>query len=270
MNIGVVFRPQMPPEDLPAVVSFAEDAGLPELWFWEDCFLESGVSMATAALAWTTRLRVGVGLFPVPLRNPALLAMELATLARLFPERSIATVGHGVPGWMRQVGGGARSPMTLLSEYTDALRDLLDGRTVDVRGSYVHLERVTLEWPPHRRPELLVGARGPRTLSLAAERSDGVLLDSVADVAMVRSARELMVSRREELDLSGEPVVSVYTEIDQPAESRHLVERVQTRVAALADAGADRVVLHGSAMAPDPRPLIEALREADLIGVNAG
>ena len=47
---------------------------------------------------------VGVGLLPVPLRNPALLAMELATVARLWPDRLVATLGHGVLEWMGQVG----------------------------------------------------------------------------------------------------------------------------------------------------------------------
>ena len=42
----------------------AEDAGLEELWLWEDCFLEGGISAASATLAWTERLRVGVGLLP--------------------------------------------------------------------------------------------------------------------------------------------------------------------------------------------------------------
>ena len=37
--------------------------------------------------AWTDRVRVGIGLAPVPLRNVALLAMEVAAIHRLFPGR---------------------------------------------------------------------------------------------------------------------------------------------------------------------------------------
>ena len=73
---------------------------------WEDCFKESGIASATAALAWTSRIRVGIGLLPVPLRNVALTAMELATLERMFPGRLIAGIGHGVqPGWSRSGPG---------------------------------------------------------------------------------------------------------------------------------------------------------------------
>ena len=58
---GVVFRPQLPPEDLRTVVTHAEAAGVAELWLWEDCFLEGGLTTAAAALAWSDRLVVGVG-----------------------------------------------------------------------------------------------------------------------------------------------------------------------------------------------------------------
>ena len=94
----------------------ADAAGLEELWLWEDCFRESGLAPAAAVLAWTERIRVGVGLYPVPLRNVALTAMELASVERLFPGRHIVGVGHGVQEWMGQVGARVESPVTLLRE----------------------------------------------------------------------------------------------------------------------------------------------------------
>ncbi len=262
MSVGVVFRPQQPPEGLESVVRAADEAGVPELWLWEDCFLEGGLTAATAALAWSRQLRVGVGLLPVPLRNPALLAMEVATLGRLWPDRFVATLGHGVQGWMAQVGGAVESPMTLLREYAEAVRDLLDGRRVTTSGRYVSLDGVALEWPPPRRPQLLVGARGPRSISLAGELGDGVLLDSVADAAAVRQARSLVDEAREASGRSGPAVVKVYTEVDPTLSGAVLAELVGARVAELREAGADTVVLQGTAEDPDPRPLIEALAVA--------
>ena len=93
-------------------------------------------------------MRVGIGLLPVPLRNPALAAMEIATLARLFPDRFVPALGHGVLDWMGQVGARVASPMTLLREHAVAVRELLDGERVDVDGRYVHLDGVALDWPP--------------------------------------------------------------------------------------------------------------------------
>lgn len=68
-GLGAVFRPQLAPERLRAVARVADEVGLEELWLWEDCFREGGISTAAAALAWTERVRVGVGLLPVPDRK---------------------------------------------------------------------------------------------------------------------------------------------------------------------------------------------------------
>lgn len=193
-TLGLIFPPDQPPERLRAVAQGADRAGIPELWLWEDCFAESGMAPAAAVLAWTERISVGVGLFPVPLRNVALTAMEIATLDRLFPGRLLPGIGHGVLDWMGQVGARVASPLTLLEEYGTALRRLLDGETVTSEGRYVTLDDVTLRWPPARVP-LYVGAVGPKTLAVAGRVGDGVILtsdtqDIAAALAIARSARE--------------------------------------------------------------------------------
>ena len=252
MTLGVVVRPQLAPEELEAVVRYVDRAGVPQLWLWEDCFLEGGTTSATAALAWTEQVQVGVGLFPAPLRNPALLAMELATVLRLWPARFLPALGHGVQSWMAQVGAQVESPMTLLREYALAVRALLDGDRVDVDGRYVRLDGVALDWPPTTRPELLLGARGARTIRLAGEVADGVLLDSVTDPERVRAARRLVDEGR-----ATPARVTVYTQVEP--------HEVEERVSLLRDAGADTVVLQGSGERPDPRPLVDALVDAALL-----
>lgn len=246
---GVVFRPQSPPEDLRATVTAAEAAGVDELWLWEDCFLEGGLTSAAAALAWTDRITVGIGLLPVPLRNPAVVAMEIATLARMFPGRFVPAVGHGVLDWMAQVGARAASPMTLLREHADAVRRLVHGETVTVAGRYVRLDGVALDWPPAVVPPLLIGARGPKTVALAGEIGDGVLLDAGADVAA--AAEGATAAAR------ATPQVVAFTEVDPAGPG--LAERVAAAIARQALAGASTVVLQGTEESPDPAPLIEAL-----------
>ncbi|GAA1969129.1 LLM class flavin-dependent oxidoreductase [Nocardioides panacihumi] len=256
-TIGLTFRPQLPPEELQAVVGAADAAAVDELWLWEDCFLEGGLTSAVAALAWSTRLRVAVGVLPVPLRNPALAAMEAATLARLFPGRFVLGLGHGVQDWMRQVGAGVDSPMTLLREHATAVRDLLAGRTVDVDGRYVRLAGVTLDWPPPEQPELLLAGRGPKTVRLAGEIADGVILDGEGTLDDVRRARDLVDEARAAAGRPGRARVVAYTPVDtRPSD---LANRIAELVAVVAAAGADTVVLEAPEDAPDPGPIIEAL-----------
>ena len=209
-RLGVVFIPQFPPERLRDVAQAADDAGLDELWLWEDCFRESGVAAASAALAWTRRLRVGVGLLPVPLRNVALTAMELATMCRLFPGRLEVGVGHGVQDWMAQVGARVESPMTLLREYLTALQSLLHGQNVTADGRYVHLDQVALDWPPAEPPPVLTGAIGPRSLALSGELADGTILTGGTTPDEVREKRAVIDDARAAAGRPGPQPVVVY------------------------------------------------------------
>jgi 5,10-methylenetetrahydromethanopterin reductase len=188
MQLGIASPPTLPPERLREVAVAADSAGLDELWVWEDCFKQSGVASAAAALAWTTRIRVGIGLLPAPLRNVALCAMELATLERMFPGRLVAGAGHGVQDWMAQSGARVASPMTLLEEYASALRALLAGERVSVQGRYVRLDDVALDWPPTTPPPLMLGGAGPRSLALAGRLGDGTLLSTALAEDEIREA----------------------------------------------------------------------------------
>ncbi|MFE0512507.1 LLM class flavin-dependent oxidoreductase [Streptomyces sp. NPDC058964] len=271
-GLGAVFRPQLAPERLRAVARLADEAGLEELWLWEDCFREGGISTAAAALAWTERVRIGVGLLPVPLRNVAITAMETASLHRMFPGRAVLGVGHGVQDWMGQVGARAESPLTLLREHLDALRALLRGERLTVRGRYVELDDVALDWPPRGAVEVLAGATGPRTLRLAGEAADGTILTASTSPDGVRRARRLIDEGRAAAGRTGPHKVVVYLlaatgadaagrlRAELEAEGLESVpelgvagdaEAVAGAVRRLADAGADTVVLQPTGDEPD-------------------
>lgn len=246
-TLGVIFPPQRPPEELRAVARAADEAGLEQLWLWEDCFSESGLATAAAVLGWTQQLTVGVGLMPVPLRNVALTAMEIATVERLFPGRFRPGVGHGVLDWMGQVGARAASPMTLLREYTVALRALLHGETVTTAGRYVTLTDVALDWPPSAAPPLYVGAVGPRTMELAGELGDGVILTGETTPEQVRDAAGPLQAGRRAGNRTGASDVVVFVDVaDRPS-----APQVAARIAEHADAGATHVALRSVGDGPD-------------------
>jgi alkanesulfonate monooxygenase SsuD/methylene tetrahydromethanopterin reductase-like flavin-dependent oxidoreductase (luciferase family) len=262
-----VFLPQLPPERLRAVARAADEAGLAELWLWEDCFRETGIATAAAALAWTSRLRLGIGLLPVPLRNVALTAMELATMERMFPGRLRVAVGHGVQEWMGQVGARVESPMTLLSEYVTALRALLRGERVTTSGRYVRLDDVALDWPPQAPPPILVGAVGDRTMRLAAELADGTVLTGGTPPERVRQAggpRVVYLHAATGPDavsrLETERVTWGYGSIDDVSvsgDATAIAEGVRRWV----DAGAETVVLQPTPDDPDPEGFVRFVAE---------
>ncbi|WP_055535631.1 LLM class flavin-dependent oxidoreductase [Streptomyces graminilatus] len=285
-TLGVVFRPQLPPERLRALARLADDTGIEELWLWEDCFREGGISAAAAALAWTERVRVGVGLLPVPLRNVAITAMEAATLHRLFPGRAVFGLGHGVQDWMGQVGARVASPLTLLREHLLALRALLDGERLTIDGRYVKLRDVGLDWPPEPGLPLFAGATGPRSLRLAGEVADGTVLHAGTAPDGVRQARKLIEEGRVaagRTDSDGRPhrvVVYLRAATGPHADDRLRAELATEGLAAvpglgvagdadtvaraverLVEAGADTVVLQPTGDEPDPEGFVRFIAE---------
>ncbi|MEP6842187.1 MAG: LLM class flavin-dependent oxidoreductase [Pseudolysinimonas sp.] len=192
LRLGFAFTSALPPELVRPLARAVEAADLDELWVWEDCFTASGIASAALALGATERITIGVGLLPAPLRNVALTAMEFATLERAIPGRLVAGVGHGVQRWMAQVGARVESPVTLLREYSMALRRLLDGETVSIDGRYLHLDGVTLGWPLERRLPLMIGGSGPVTMRLAAELGDGLLLGNTLTLDEVDEAASII------------------------------------------------------------------------------
>jgi alkanesulfonate monooxygenase SsuD/methylene tetrahydromethanopterin reductase-like flavin-dependent oxidoreductase (luciferase family) len=192
--------------------------------------------------------------------------MEVATLARLFPGRFVPAAGHGVLPWMEQVGARAASPMKLLREWASAVRSLLHGETVTVSGEYVRLSQVALDWPPREVPPLLLGARGSRTLALAGEIADGLVLDAggisldavrrAVATAAARRAHEVVVyvlcaagkhaRERIEAEFSASPVP-----LSERAAFGDAADVART-VRSFADAGATTVVLQPTGTDPDP------------------
>ncbi|WP_374316172.1 LLM class flavin-dependent oxidoreductase [Microbacterium sp.] len=196
-RIGAIFNPYThSPDEFRDAVLVAEREGLPELWIWEDCFRTSAFAAATAALAWTEQLRLGIGIAPMPLRNVAATAMEIATVERLFPGRLLPGVGHGVLPWMAPGGARVASPLTLMSEYVPALRALLAGEQADSAGRYVTLDAVRLDYPPASAPLVYAAAEGPKTLRLSGEVADGTVLDSGHTPEEVRVAVEAIRGAR--------------------------------------------------------------------------
>jgi alkanesulfonate monooxygenase SsuD/methylene tetrahydromethanopterin reductase-like flavin-dependent oxidoreductase (luciferase family) len=238
VTLSAIFTPDQPPEQILPVAAAAEAAGMTHLWVWEDCFSESGIATATAMLATTSRLTVGIGLLPVPLRNVALTAMELATVGRLFPGRLLPGIGHGVLSWMGQVGARAESPLALLREYGSALYALLHGETVTVHGRYVNLDEVTLDWPPAVVPPLLVGGVKPRTVALAGELADGVIISSGPSPDEIRATAGHFRASRPQGAGPGEVVVFTHASADSPARD------IAAMVSEYAAAGATHVAVN--------------------------
>lgn len=185
----------MLPRDLPAselvgYVRAAERHGFDEVWVVEDCFFRGGIAQAAVALASTTTIRVGIGILPAAARHPVFTALEVSTLAELYPGRLLVGLGHGMRDWMRQVGVWPASPLTLLEESLTVVRALLRGERVSMSGRYFQLDNVALDRAPGAVPPVFAGVRGPRSLALSGRCADGTVLAEPVTPEYLSAARD--------------------------------------------------------------------------------
>ncbi|GAA4596090.1 alkanesulfonate monooxygenase SsuD/methylene tetrahydromethanopterin reductase-like flavin-dependent oxidoreductase (luciferase family) [Actinoplanes octamycinicus] len=279
-RIGVMFDRDLSPEDLPTFAAAVEEAGADDLWVVEDLGWAGSISAAALALAATSRIRVGIGIAPAPLRSPALLAMELAMLARVHPGRLVAGLGHGVAEWMRQLGVEPTSKLAMLEETILAVRGLLRGEMVTLDGREVHIDGVRLVHPPAVLPPIVTGVVRPRSLELSGRVADGTIIAEGNGPAEIEAA--LGHIRRGGAGDEHELIVFAYLHVnDDPADAAKVtgamvegqagwlgvppsevfsligpVAEVPGKVQSLADAGTGTVVLRP--LGPDPIPQVRA------------
>jgi alkanesulfonate monooxygenase SsuD/methylene tetrahydromethanopterin reductase-like flavin-dependent oxidoreductase (luciferase family) len=242
ITLGCVATPDLPPSRILAVAQAAEEGGLAELWLWEDCLNQSAVAIAGAVLGATSILRVGLGVLPVPLRNVALTAMDVASLDGMFPGRIVPGVGHGVQDWMGQVGARAESPLTLLREHVLALRALLRGERLTRHGRYVKLEEAALTWPPVTPPSVYVAGQGPKTLKVVGEVGDGVVFTLGTTPAELQNGLATVQAARSSSRREGPFAVCVFVPLE--AHTRQAGARATAEfLSAWSDAGATTIAV---------------------------
>ena len=246
-RIGVMLGREIPPADVRAFAGAIEARGYDELWVIEDCFWTSGVSNAALALGATERISVGIGILPAVLRNRALAAMELATLAGAFPGRLTAGFGHGVAEWMRQVGAHPPSPLAALELAVRDTRALLAGESVSRDG----MRDVRLEFPPASPPAVLAGLTGPKGLAMAGRVADGAILPDWTSPRFVAEARAQLRAARA---APGEPWIVVYSPLSVDADGARARAALRPSIAAWIGANRGRPQLAAASFAPRSRP----------------
>lgn len=180
----------------------AERAGLGSLWVIEDYYHPGAFTLAGAVAASTDRILVGLGVVNPYTRHPALLAMEVAALTGIAPERILLGLGTSNRNWIQsEMRIPFRTPLRALRECVEIVRRLLAGERLHFHGECFELENVRLQWVPAARGvPILLGVKGPKALRLAGEIADGVhgaVLTSPDHVRRIRAtAGETHGSRR--------------------------------------------------------------------------
>ena len=161
-------------------VTRAEELGFDSLWNQEDITgddpsLEPLTQLSYAA-ALTSRVRLGVSVMVLPLRNPVQLAKSLGSLDQMSNGR--LTVGVGIGGRQNMYpafGHSTDRRVRRFTEMLDVMKALWTEPLANYQGHFWQLEDVPMEPKPMQKPHPPVwfGGRHPDALRRAVRHGDG-------------------------------------------------------------------------------------------------
>jgi len=183
--------------------------------------------------AVTSTIRLATGVLILPLRNPVVLAKQLATLDVLSGGRVILGVGAG---WLAEEFAALGVPFDnrgrRTDEYIAALRALWTQEVASFSGEFTSFENVYSRPLPVQRPiPIVIGGHSPRAARRAGELGDGFFPAS----ASWEDLPGLVIAVREHAERSGRDPAEIEVTMGTRPE-REWVER-------LTAAGVDRIVV---------------------------
>ena len=200
-------------------IAEAERAGL-DIWVIDHLLTAPGlygvtwlepINVLTYAAALTRKVRLATGILILPVRNPVILAKEIATLDYLSDGRYMFGIGTG---WYEPeyeaTGSRIQERGARTDEMLAAVRRLLTEDSVTFEGKFYRFRDVTIEPRPKAMPPVWVsgGARVADAASPDAEALVPRVLDRIvrADGWLSRSAADLDMIKRDWAEISAEVV----------------------------------------------------------------
>ena len=188
VRIGVGFGgwpfPDRDPDLLWRYVETAEALDVDSVWL-SDRVVSSVLSVEPiVALSFiaarTTKLKFGTSVLALPLRNPTVLAKEIATLDFLSGGRALPAVGLGTQDEIEFEACGSRRSQRAgrTDEAIRVMRLLWSQDDVTFRGRYFSLTNVTVEPKPVQEelPPIWIGGRSEAAMRRTARLGDGWLV----------------------------------------------------------------------------------------------
>lgn len=224
MQYGLIlpnFGARLPPGDLVPLARHAQELGFHSLWTTDHILLPQRdaqrfgwILEAVTTLAYlaghTSTIRLGVSCLVLPIRQPALVAKQMATLDTLSGGRAMlcACVGWSA-GEYTNLGIPFRERGQRMEEALRLLRTLwrsAPGQPVDFEGRYYSVRQGIFAPAPHQPggPPLWIGGHGPAAMRRAVGLADGWHLSSLPLETfrpLARRFRQACGARRRTLSL---------------------------------------------------------------------
>lgn len=252
VRFGINFMPTAAPPDVVGWAEEVERLGYEILGISDSQSICRDVYVTLAlCAAHTERIRVGSRVITPVTRHPAVAAAAAATLEELAPGRTLIGIGSGDSAAYNL--GLKAAPLAELREYAVTIRELLTtGHAV------YHGKPARLTWTRVKIP-IYLAASGPKTLRLAGQIADGVVIrtgvlpEIVRDsIAQVRAGAREAGRDPEAIDMWWWPDVNV------AASYREAVAEIGMSLAAAGN-HLSRFTTEGKHIPPELLPKVKAL-----------
>ena len=141
--------------------------------YWKDMWL-----LFAAAASQTKNIRMGPSVTHVILKDPTILAQQIATLDELSNGRAEAVISFGNLAMLSQyhIDWHKSRPLARVREGFNVMRTFLDNGIISHDGEFFKYTGLfTLARPVQKKLPLKIGAMGgPRSFQMAGEISDGI------------------------------------------------------------------------------------------------
>jgi probable F420-dependent oxidoreductase len=179
LDIGLVLQTDPPAQTVVDLMVRAEELGFSHGWTFDSHVLwQEPYVIYPRILERTSRLIVGPMVTNPATRDWTVIASLHATLNEMYGNRTVCGIGRGDSAVRVQ----GRHPTTLarLEESMHVIRELAEGRTVDLHGTTVQIPWV----PDGASLPVWMAGYGPKALDLVGRAADGFILQ-LADPYLV-------------------------------------------------------------------------------------
>jgi 5,10-methylenetetrahydromethanopterin reductase len=172
---GVVLQGAYPPAEFASMVERIDELGFTHLWLTDSSLhARNSYAYLTLAAARSDRLVLGTAVTNPLTRHPAVTAVAAATVDEISGGRMILGIGAGDRPLLALGLHPAR--LTTLRAAVGAIRALWSGGEVSLDDPAFRLEDAHVRFAARPGIPIYISASGPKTLELAGELADGVIL----------------------------------------------------------------------------------------------
>lgn len=288
MKIGVLLPnagPKASPEHVVEVARTAEALGFDSVWTSDHVLIPEQVESyypyrangrwdypsnskwmdPLLSLAWAAaaapRLQIGTSVLVAPLRNPVLLAKQVATLDFLSGGRVILGLGAG---WMKEEADVMNASFddrgSRLREMIDLMRHLWTGESADFHGRYWTVTNARMHpTPVNKRVPIALGGHSPIAIRRAARIADAWL----PHARQPDQLRQEIAQLRAECQRRGRASVEVIVQSGRAYQLSPEIHAIHQEL------GVDHVILDTHVAGDDQSEFVEAMHHwAEITGLR--